>query len=118
MALAAIEQDIPVHELLHLAQFRGGELELLEAQITEDSPAVGKSARELDLPDSCRMFLVIRGDEPQPVGPDTVLQVGDKVIAVARVESEGRLHRELIGERSRSATTDGGGAGRRAGHRS
>jgi trk system potassium uptake protein TrkA len=98
MALGAIEQDIPVHELLHLAQFRGGSLELLEAQITEDSPAVGRTARDLDLPESCRMFLLIRGDEPQPVGPDTVLQVGDKVIAVARVESEGRLHSELIGD--------------------
>ena len=38
MALAAIEQDIPVHELLHLAQLQGGELELLEAQIGAESP--------------------------------------------------------------------------------
>ncbi len=28
MVLASIEQDIPVHELLHLAQLKGGELEL------------------------------------------------------------------------------------------
>ena len=42
MALAAIEQDIPVHELLHLAQLEGGELELIEAQIGDDSPAIGK----------------------------------------------------------------------------
>src|SRR5471032_2724297 len=38
MALAAIEQDIPVHELLHLAQLQGGEVELLEAQIDAGSP--------------------------------------------------------------------------------
>ena len=38
MALASIEQDIPVHELLHLAQLKGGELQLLEAQIAADSP--------------------------------------------------------------------------------
>ena len=38
MALAAIEQDIPVHELLHLAQLQGGEVELLEAQIDGGSP--------------------------------------------------------------------------------
>ena len=42
MALAAIEQDIPVHELLHLAQLEGGELELLEAQIGDESPAIGR----------------------------------------------------------------------------
>ena len=44
MALASIEQDIPVHELLHLAQLKGGELGLLEAQITDESPAVGRAA--------------------------------------------------------------------------
>jgi trk system potassium uptake protein len=47
MALAAIEQDIPVHELLHLAQLRGGEIELLEAQIGPDSPAVGRRPTDI-----------------------------------------------------------------------
>src|SRR3954462_12301460 len=42
MILGSIEQDIPVHELLHLAQLEGGELELLEAQIGEESPAIGR----------------------------------------------------------------------------
>src|SRR6478736_145280 len=42
MVLSAIEQDIPVHELLHIAQLKGGELDLVEAQIGEDSPAVGR----------------------------------------------------------------------------
>src|SRR5690242_21514377 len=42
MALAAIEQDIPVHELLHLARLEGGELELVEAQVGEGSPAIGR----------------------------------------------------------------------------
>src|SRR3982751_2366779 len=42
MILGSIEQDIPVHELLHLAALKGGELDLVEAQISEDSPAVGR----------------------------------------------------------------------------
>ena len=42
MALAAIEQDIPVHHLLHLAQLGGGEVELLEAQIETGSPLIGQ----------------------------------------------------------------------------
>ncbi len=47
MALAAIEQDIPVHELLHLAQLEGGELELLEAQIGDESPAIGRKPGDI-----------------------------------------------------------------------
>ena len=39
MILGSIEADIPVHELLHLAVLGGGELELVEAQLREGSPA-------------------------------------------------------------------------------
>jgi trk system potassium uptake protein TrkA len=98
MALAAIEQDIPVHELLHLAQLRGGELELLEAQIAADSPAVGRRPADIDLPEGCSLFVLIRGDSAQPIRPETIFQAGDKVIAISRTECEVQLHRELIGD--------------------
>jgi trk system potassium uptake protein TrkA len=98
MALAAIEQDIPVHELLHLAQLRGGELELLEAQIAEDSPAVGRRPTDIDLPEGCSLFVLIRGDSAQPIRAETIFQAGDKVIAISRTECEVQLHRELIGD--------------------
>src|SRR5665811_2104954 len=39
MILGSIEQDIPVHELLHLAPL-SHEFELVEAQLTAESPAV------------------------------------------------------------------------------
>src|SRR5512132_3237210 len=51
MVLAAVEQDIPVHELLHLAQLKGGELELVEAQIGENSPALGRKSTDISLPE-------------------------------------------------------------------
>jgi trk system potassium uptake protein TrkA len=98
MALAAIEQDIPVHELLHLAQLKGGALELIEAQISDDSPAVGKRPSDISLPEGCSIFVVLRGNNVQPVKSDTVLQPGDKVLAVTRTGSEAQLRRELIGD--------------------
>ncbi|MDQ3448012.1 MAG: TrkA family potassium uptake protein [Chloroflexota bacterium] len=97
MALAAIEQDIPVHELLHLAQLPGGRLELIEAQITDDSPAVGRRAAELSLPEACSLLAIIRGGNAQPVRADTTLQTGDTVLAISRTESETQLHDALIG---------------------
>jgi trk system potassium uptake protein len=98
MALAAIEQDIPVHELLHLAQLKGGELELLEAQIGEDSPAVGRRPADINLPEGCSLFVLIRGTSVQPLRNETVFEAGDKVLAVSRAECEVALHRELIGD--------------------
>ena len=98
MVLAAIEQDIPVHELLHLAQLEGGELELLEAQIADDSPALGRRASSFDLPEGCTLFVLIRDDRAQPIRPETTFREGDKVIAISRAECETELHHLLIGE--------------------
>src|SRR5918998_3609896 len=97
VALGAIEQDIPVHELLHLAQLEGGELEVLEAQIAEDSPAVGRRPADISLPDGCSLFVLIRDEVAQPIRPETLFQAGDKVIAITRTECAVELHRELIG---------------------
>ena len=99
MALASIEQDIPVHELLHLAQLKGGEMELVEAQIAEGSPALGRKPTDINLPEGSSLFLLLRGNNVQPVRPDTVFQAGDKVLAVAKGETgEDVLRRELIGD--------------------
>jgi trk/ktr system potassium uptake protein len=98
MALASIEQDIPVHELLHLAQLKGGQLELLEAQIADDSPAVGRRASDIPLPEGCSLFVLLRGNTVQAIKAETVLQTGDKVLAVARAECEADLRRQLIGD--------------------
>ena len=105
MVLGAIEQDIPVHELLHLAALQGGELEVLEAQIAEDSPAVGRRPSEIPLPERCSLFVLIRDEVPVAVRPDTVFRPGDKVIAIAAAEAERQLRHELIGD------ADGNGAG-------
>ncbi len=100
MILGSIEQDIPVHELLHLAALGRGELELIEAQLRGDSPAIGRAARDLEVPEGCALFAVIRDDTAIPIRADTVLQEGDKVIAIGRNECEAQLHGLLIGEGS------------------
>ena len=98
MVLASIEQDIPVNELLHLAGLGGGELELIEARIASDSPALGRTTGDINLPAGCSLFAVIRDGKATPLGPDTVLQEGDKVIAIGARECEEILHEQLIGK--------------------
>ena len=105
MVLAAIEQDIPVHELLRLAQLEGGELELLEAQIAEDSPVLGLGPSDIKLPDGCTLFVVIRDDKAQSIRADTVFREGDKVIAISKTENEAEVRRQLIGAVPEIATT-------------
>jgi trk system potassium uptake protein TrkA len=98
MILGAVEQDIPVHELLHLAAFEGGDLELIEANLLGDSPAVGRAPRDLDIPQGCSLFAVIRDGIAMPLRPDTTLHEGDKVIAIGPTECQNILHEQLIGD--------------------
>jgi trk system potassium uptake protein TrkA len=97
MVLGSIEQDIPVHELLHLAALGDNELEIIEAHLQDGSPAVGRAAGEVAMPEGCSLFAVVRGGVATPLRPDTVLQVGDKVIAIGRADCEALLRDQLIG---------------------
>ena len=100
IALGAIEQDIPVHDLLHLAQLSSGDLEVVEAQIEADSPAAGRSARELALPEGCILFAVIRGSRATAIRPETRLEVGDKLVALSQTDCQDDVRRALIGQRN------------------
>jgi trk system potassium uptake protein TrkA len=97
MILASVEQDIPVHELLHLAALGEGELEIIEAHLQPGSPAIGRVAMELNVPQGCSLFGVIREGTPTPLKADTVLAEGDKVIAIGRPDCEVQLREQLIG---------------------
>jgi trk system potassium uptake protein TrkA len=98
MILGSIEQDIPVHELLHLAALGVGELEIIEAHLQPGSPAVGKLATDVAVPQGCSLFGVIRNGMPTPLRSDTVLAEGDKVIAIGRPDCEAELRVQLIGQ--------------------
>ena len=98
MILGSIEQDIPVHDLLHLAALGGGELEIIEAHLNDDSPAIGRTPGDLAIPDGCALYAVIREGTQVPLRSDTVLKPGDKVIAIGRNDCEASLREQLIGE--------------------
>ena len=97
MILGSIEQDIPVHELLHLATLGEGELEIIEAHLQDGSPAIGQAAGDLTMPAGCSLFAVVRDGVASALLPDMRLQVGDKVIAIGPNECSVKLHEQLIG---------------------
>jgi trk system potassium uptake protein TrkA len=98
MILGSIEQDIPVHELLHLGALGEGELELIEAHLQLGSPAIGRAPKDLSMPEGCSLFAIIRDGVATPLRPDTILAEGDKVIAIGKPECEKLLREQLIGD--------------------
>lgn len=96
--LGVIEHEIPIHDLLHLAELEGGGVQIVEAQLDADSPAIGRELRELNLPEGSSVAVLIREERAQTPRSDTRLRTGDKVLAVTSPEGEAELRRLLIGE--------------------
>jgi trk system potassium uptake protein len=95
--LGVIEHEIPIHDLLHLAELEGGEVQIVEAQLDGDSPVIGRELRELDLPEGSSIAVLIRDERAVAPRADTRLRSGDRVLAVTSAEHEGELRSLLIG---------------------
>ena len=96
--LGVIEHEIPIHDLLHLAELEGGELQIVEAQLDAESPVIGRELRELELPEGSHVAVLIRDDRAIALRPETRLLNGDKLLAVTTAEGETELRSLLIGE--------------------
>ncbi len=95
--LSMIQQSIPSHPFMHLLTLQEGGVEFVELQLEENSPAAGKSAGELDLPDDTAVPLLVRDGKPLVVRSDTQLESDDRLIAITTSEQEARLRSRILG---------------------
>ncbi|MGH2428896.1 MAG: potassium channel family protein [Candidatus Limnocylindria bacterium] len=95
--LGVIEHEIPVHDLLHLAELEGGEVQIVEAQLDGESPVIGRELRDIELPEGSMIAVLIRDDRAVAPRSDTRLRTGDKLLAVTSAEHEAELRALLIG---------------------
>jgi trk system potassium uptake protein TrkA len=95
--LGVIEHEIPIHDLLHLAELESGEVQIVEAQLDGDSPVIGREVRDLTLPEGSNIAVVIRDDRAVAPRPEMRLRTGDRILAVTSQEHEAELRSLLIG---------------------
>ncbi|MFC2056542.1 potassium channel family protein [Chloroflexota bacterium] len=96
--LEQIETEVPTHPLTHLLAIEDSGVEIVGIKIPPESITVGKSIRELPLTPGSRLVLVIRkGGKNRVPTLNTVLQAGDRIIAVTTPESEEALRAALGG---------------------
>lgn len=95
LILSYIEQNLPDRELSHLITLSHADLAIVEARVSPRSPYVTRPLRDLRLPEDVAVSAVIRRGELMIPGPDTQLQPGDDVIALANRASEDELREAL-----------------------
>lgn len=93
--LHLIEERIPHYNLVPLLTLSRVGLGLVEVTIPPTSPAVNRSIRDLDLPSSVNIALVVRGEAKIITNGDTILQSEDHIFALTTEDGE-RILRERI----------------------
>src|SRR5881227_2539539 len=76
--MALVEHEVPEHDLIHLLELRGENLEIVEVHIDGDSPSAGRSVEALSLPEGSRLISVVRDGHAEIAVGSTVLEVGDQ----------------------------------------
>jgi trk system potassium uptake protein TrkA len=94
--MALIEHEVPQHDLVHLLELRRENLEIVEVQLDERSPAAGKRVERLAMPEGARLISVMRGGEAQIAVGATELRAGDQVLAILEPGREPELRKALL----------------------
>ena len=94
--LEHIEEELPTHPLIHLLALEESGIEIVEVKIPSESATIGKAMRELSLPPGTKLALVIReGGKNRIPTLNTVINAGDRIIALTTPESEDALRTAL-----------------------
>ncbi len=94
--LALIEHELPQHELVTLLDLRRENLEIVEFAIDANSPAAGRSVRDLNLPSRSRLISVSRNGRAEIAVGETELRPGDLVMAILEPGVEEELKLALL----------------------
>jgi trk system potassium uptake protein TrkA len=98
LILALTEEALSVGTLVRLLQLEKGRAGLVEVTLAADSPVIGPSIRELNVPRDATFVAVLREDHVVVPRGDTVFEAGDEVIALVTPDSEEEIRRLLTGK--------------------
>lgn len=101
--LEHIEEEVLTHPLTHpltdLLAMKDKGMDIIEVEIPPGSAIIGKPLKDITFPEGSRPALVLpKGRRPRMASADTVLNEGDRLIAITPRESESELRAILGGD--------------------
>ena len=98
LILEQIAEEVPTHPLVHLHAIRDKGLEIVDLKINTGSPVIGKTVKDVKMPEKTLLLLLIRKAQ-QPIIPDgnTTLAADDQVIALVDPNLEADLRKAFRG---------------------
>jgi trk system potassium uptake protein TrkA len=101
MVMALVQHEMPQHELVHLVNLSHENLEIVEVEVADGSPAARKRVEQLRLPETARLISVVRDGKAEIAVGSTELRAGDQVLAILEPGGEAELRRLLVGAKRR-----------------
>jgi len=94
-----IEEEATIGDIIRLHTLKKGQISLVEIDLPKDYCLVcNKKVHELNLPEGSVLVAIMRGDRVIVPKGDTMMEAGDRVLAVAASGKEGELRRILQGK--------------------
>ena len=93
-----IEEEASFSDFVNLMSFKRGKLAIVRVDLPQDSPAINKEVKDIQLPPDSVLVSVVRGEEVIVPKGDTVLKAGDDVIALTLIGNEPQLLNLLAGK--------------------
>jgi trk system potassium uptake protein TrkA len=81
-----LQEELSLGELVTLLKLEGGQVSLVEEELSAASGAVGKRLAELNIPRGVLIVAVLREGRVMIPSGETVLAAGDKILALAGTE--------------------------------
>ena len=88
-----IQEELSIGDLVPLLKLQRGQISLAEVTVPTESSVVGQRVDALQLPTDCVLATLLRNDQVMIPRGDTVVQPGDKIIALVKTEQQAELVR-------------------------
>lgn len=100
--LSLIEQEIPRHSMVNLISLKQAGMEIVEVEIPNGSPVVGKPLRDIGLERDMHISVIMRDEETITPSAESQMLAGDKVYALIRETKEDEFRALLVGNAVRA----------------
>ncbi|HPD18078.1 MAG: NAD-binding protein [Candidatus Goldbacteria bacterium] len=90
-----IEKEVDAGMLVPVMELKGGKVEIIETEITSNSPVINKQIKDIKLPEDCLIVSVVRGDDVIFPHGNTVLEKNDTVMALVSKDKKAELRKIL-----------------------
>ncbi len=94
---ALVEEAFSVGSVVQLLQFNNGQTELVEITLADNSPAVGQTIEDLDLPRDVAIVALTRDSHITSPRPTSLLIEGDSLLILLKSENRQSIKDALIG---------------------